>query len=147
MPETLHIASDHAGFALKALVIEHLVRQGRNVRDHGTDSIQSCDYPLFAQAVCKALPERGELGILICGSGIGMSIMANRFHGIRAAVCSNEFLAGAARRHNNANVLCLGARVIGVDLALAIVDAFLQNTFEGGRHQRRIDMFDDEADD
>jgi len=147
MPETIHLASDHAGFTLKTLVIEHLARQGYSVRDHGTDSAQSCDYPVYARAVCKEVLARGEPGILICGSGIGMSMMANRFRGIRAAVCANEFLAGASRRHNNANVLCLGARVIGEDLALAIVDAFLRNDFEGGRHQRRIAMFDGEADD
>jgi ribose 5-phosphate isomerase B len=147
MPQTIHLASDHAGFALKTLVSEHLAKQGYAVRDHGTDSTQSCDYPVYAQAVCKAALARGDPGILICGTGIGMSMMANRFRGIRAAVCSNEFLAGASRRHNNANVLCLGARVIGADLALAVVDAFLRNEFEGGRHQRRIAMFDGEADD
>ena len=147
MPQTIHLASDHAGFALKTLVSEHLAKQGHTVRDHGTGGTQSCDYPVYARAVCQEVLAHGELGILICGSGIGMSMMANRFRGIRAAVCSNEFLAGASRRHNNANVLCLGARVIGVDLALAIVDAFLHNEFEGGRHQRRIAMFDGEADD
>jgi ribose 5-phosphate isomerase B len=146
MPQTIHLASDHAGFDLKSLVSEHLAKQGRTIQDHGAGNTQSCDYPVYAQALCKAVLTSGELGILVCGSGIGMSIMANRFRGIRAAVCANEFLAGAARRHNNANVLCLGARVIGPDLALAVVDAFLQNEFEGGRHQRRIDMFDGEPD-
>jgi ribose 5-phosphate isomerase B len=146
MPQTIHIASDHAGFALKGLVSEHLAKQGRAVQDHGAGDMQSCDYPVYAQALCKAVLAHGDPGILICGSGIGMSMAANRFHGIRAALCANEFLASAARRHNNANVLCLGARVIGPDLALAIVDAFLHNAFEGGRHQRRIAMFDGDPD-
>ena len=142
MPTTIHLASDHAGFALKTTMVEHLVKQGRSVQDHGTDSAQSCDYPVYAQTLCKALLESGGLGILICGSGLGMSMMANRIQGIRAAVCTNEFLASASRRHTNANVLCLGARVVGIGLALAIADAFLRNVFEGGRHQGRIAMLD-----
>jgi len=142
MSKTIHIASDHAGFVLKAAVIEHLTKQGCTVQDHGAHSTQSCDYPVFAQTLCKAVLEHGDPGILICGSGLGMSIMANRFQGIRAAVCTNEFLAAASRRHTDANVLCLGERVVGVGLALAIVDAFLQNAFEGGRHQGRIAMLD-----
>jgi len=146
MSKTIHIASDHAGFALKRAVIEHLAKQDCAVRDHGADSAQSCDYPVYAQALCKAVLAGGDLGILICGSGLGMSMMANRFQGIRAAACTNEFLAGASRRHTDANVLCLGERVVGAGLALAIVDAFLQNTFEGGRHQRRIAMFDHDPD-
>jgi ribose 5-phosphate isomerase B len=146
MPKTIHIASDHAGVALKNFVSAYLAKQDYSIQDHGTDSAQSCDYPVYARAVCKAVLAHGDPGILICGSGIGMSMMANRFRGIRAALCANEFLASAARRHNNANVLCLGARVIGPDLALAIVDAFLHNEFEGGRHQRRIAMFDGDPD-
>ena len=142
MSKTIHLASDHAGFALKSAVIEHLAKQGHAVQDHGTDSTQSCDYPQYAQALCKAVLARGDLGILICGSGLGMSMMANRFRGIRAAVCANEWLAALSRRHNDANVLCLGERVIGAGLALAIVDAFLRNEFEGGRHQGRIAMLD-----
>ncbi|MDR0239702.1 MAG: ribose 5-phosphate isomerase B, partial [Deltaproteobacteria bacterium] len=142
MSKTVHIASDHAGFALKRIVLDHLAKQDRVLRDHGADSTQSCDYPIYAQALCKAVLAGGELGILICGSGLGMSMMANRFRGIRAAVCTNEFLASVARRHNNANVLCLGERVVGAGLALAIVDAFLQNEFEGGRHLGRIAMLD-----
>jgi len=142
MPKTIHIASDHAGFALKTTVIEHLAKQGRTVQDHGTHNTQSCDYPVYAQALCKAVLAHGDPGILICGSGLGMAMMANRFRGIRAAVCTNEFLAAASRRHTDANVLCLGERVIGAGLALTIVDAFLQNAFEGGRHQGRIAMLD-----
>ena len=144
---TIHIASDHAGFSLKNIIIEHL-KADLNciIEDHGTDSTQSCDYPVYAQALCKAVLAGGDFGILICGTGLGMSMMANRFNGIRAAACANEFLAGASRRHNNANVLCLGERVVGPGLALAIVDAFLQNEFEGGRHQGRIVMFDRDMD-
>ena len=142
MSKIIHIASDHAGFALKSAVIAHLAKQGCVVQDHGTDSTQSCDYPVYAQALCKAVLTRGDLGILICGSGLGMSMMANRFRGIRAAVCTNEFLAAVSRRHNNANVLCLGERVVGPGLAFAVVDAFLRDEFEGGRHQDRIAMLD-----
>ena len=146
MSKTIHIASDHGGFALKTTVIEHLVQRNHAVQDHGANNAQSCDYPVYARALCKAVLARDTLGILICGSGLGMSMMANRFRGIRAAACTNEFLAGLSRRHNNANVLCLGARVIGADLALATVDAFCQNEFEGGRHQIRIAMLDDNQD-
>ena len=138
--KTIHLASDHAGFALKSAVIEHLAKQGHAVRDHGTDSTRSCNYPVYAQALCKAVLTLGDLGILICGSGLGMSMMANRFRGIRAAVCANEFLAALARRHNDANVLCLGQRVVGEGLALDIVELFFCTPFEGGRHQRRIDL-------
>jgi ribose 5-phosphate isomerase B len=142
MSKTMHIASDHAGFALKGTVIEHLTKQGYTVQDHGAYGTQSCDYPVYAQALCRAVLAHGDPGILICGSGLGMSMMANRFRGIRAAVCTNELLAAASRRHTDANVLCLGERIIGAGLALAIVDAFLQNAFEGGRHQGRIAMLD-----
>jgi len=142
MPKIIHIASDHAGFALKNSVLAHLAQQGFTVQDHGVSNAHICDYPEYAQALCKAVLAHGDPGILICGSGLGMSMMANRFQGIRAAVCTNEFLAAAARRHTDANVLCLGERVVGPGLACAIVDAFLQNEFENGRHQRRIAMFD-----
>ena len=146
-PHTIHIASDHAGFSLKNTIIDHLKADLKcTIEDHGADNTQSCDYPVFARALCKAVLAGGGLGILVCGSGLGMSMMANRFRGIRAAACANEFLAIAARRHNNANVLCLGERVVGPGLALAIVDAFLQNEFEGGRHQGRIVMFDRDLD-
>ena len=146
MSKRVHIASDHAGFALKTTLIEHLAKLGCTVQDHGAYGTQSCDYPLYAQALCKALLQNGELGILICGSGLGMSMMANRFRGIRAAACANEFLAAAARRHTDANVLCLGERVVGAGLAFSIVDAFLHNEFEGGRHQSRIAMLDCDTD-
>ncbi|MCL1986146.1 MAG: ribose 5-phosphate isomerase B [Betaproteobacteria bacterium] len=142
MLKTVHLASDHAGVALKSTLIEHLATQGYAIQNHGANSIQSCDYPVYAQALCKAVLAHGDLGILICGTGLGMSMMANRFRGIRAAVCTNELLASTSRRHNNANVLCLGERIVGVGLALAIVDTFLQSKFEGGRHQGRLAMLD-----
>ncbi len=142
MSKHVHIASDHAGLALKNLLVEQLSGLDFVVKDHGTSSLQSCDYPIYAQALCRAVLEDGNPGILICGSGLGMSIMANRFKGIRAVVCTNEFMAGVARLHNNANVLCLGSRVLGTDLALSITKTFLAGDFEGGRHQRRIDLLD-----
>ena len=135
----VHLASDHAGHALKDLIARELPRLGFTVTDHGTDSCESCDYPEFAHKLCDAvLAERGR-GILVCGSGIGMSMAANRHDGIRAALCTTELHARLSRLHNDANVLCLGARITGDELALAIVMAFLETSFEGGRHQRRID--------
>lgn len=142
MQQHIHLASDHAGFALKSALALRLSSLGHHVEDHGAHSAESCDYPLFARKACEALLEKGGAAILICGTGIGMSMAANRIAGIRAALCSCEFQAKAARRHNNANALCLGERVIGAGLAFAIVDAFLENVFEGGRHQRRIELFD-----
>lgn len=136
----VHLASDHAGYALKDLLARELAGQGYQVRDHGTDSEASCDYPVFAHRLCAALTAEGGLGILVCGSGIGMSIAANRHADIRAALCTTELHARLSRRHNNANVLCLGARLTGTDLARAITAAFLETGFEGGRHQRRLDQ-------
>ena len=138
----IHIASDHAGFALKAALKKHLAAQGHDVIDHGCDAPASCDYPDFAHKLCNAVLADDGMGILICGTGIGMSIAANRHEGIRAALCTNEFLARATRMHNNANVLCLGERVVGVGLALSITDVFLNTDYEGGRHQRRIDLIE-----
>lgn len=134
----IHIGSDHAGFELKSLLSKSLKNLGFNILDHGTHNTESCDYPLIAQELCKAVESDKSSGILICGTGIGMSIAANRFKGIRAALCMAELQARLARRHNNANILCLGARIIGSELALAIVMAFLESDFEGGRHERRI---------
>ncbi|WP_300926859.1 ribose 5-phosphate isomerase B [uncultured Desulfovibrio sp.] len=135
----VHLASDHAGYALKDLLARELAVRGFTVRDHGTDSRESCDYPVFAHRLCSALLHEGGQGILVCGSGIGMSMAANRHDGIRAALCTTELHARLSRRHNDANVLCLGARITGEELALAIMAAFLETGFEGGRHQRRID--------
>lgn len=135
---TIHLASDHAGFNLKSLLTRHLEKSGHKIVDHGTDSEQSCDYPDYAHALCQAVATSAETGILVCGTGIGMSMAANRHPEIRAALCASELAARLCRQHNNANVLCLGARVTGEELALAIVDAFLSAGFEGGRHERRI---------
>ena len=136
--KTLHIASDHAGFSLKEEVKRDLAAQGYELVDHGTDAVTSCDYPIFAHALCEALLKDNAQGILICGTGIGMSMAANRHAGIRAALCTTELHAKQSRKHNNANVLCLGARMTGVELAKAIIQAFLATDFDGGRHERRI---------
>ena len=138
--QTIHIASDHAGYALKTHLVQFLAQKGINVVDEGTNSTDSCDYPVLAHKLCAAVEKEQGTGILICGTGIGISIAANRHAGIRAALCATELQARLSRQHNNANVLCLGARIIGVELAQAIVEAFLEGSFEGGRHQRRIDM-------
>ena len=139
MNTRLHIASDHAGLALKTAIGRRLAQQGYDIVDHGTHNDASCDYPAFAHALSRAVEEENGRGILICGTGIGMSVAANRHAGIRAALCTTELHARLARRHNDANVLCLGARMTGDILAQAITDAFLATEFEGGRHQRRLD--------
>ena len=146
MNDTIFIASDHGGFVLTAAVADHLVRKGLSVNDMGPQSAASTDYPAHAAELCaRVLAEPGSLGILICGTGIGMSITANRFRGIRAALCHNEFSARMGRAHNDANVLCLGERVLGTGMALGIVDVFLASRFEGERHKRRIDLIDELA--
>jgi len=142
MDRTVVIGSDHAGFALKDTLKGVITGLGREVVDVGTDSLASCDYPVYAFKVCDLVLEKGCLGILICGSGLGMSMAANRRKGIRAALCANEWMARATRQHNDANVLCLGERWVGVSLAEAIARVFLTTDFEGGRHQRRIDLID-----
>lgn len=131
------IAADHAGFDLKKLLIFELKKMGFEPVDLGTDSAtKSVDYPDFAQKLCKKLKK--EFGILICGSGIGISIAANRFKHIRAALCHNVKSAKLTRAHNDANVLCLGSRMISEKTALSIVKAFLNTKFEGERHERRV---------
>ena len=137
------IGSDHGGYELKLEVIKHLKDRGFEVKDYGCDSTASCDYPLYAKAVSKAVVSgECELGILICGTGIGMSMAANKVEGIRAALCSDCLSAHATKEHNNANVLCMGARTIGPGLALMIVDEFVDTPFsEDERHIRRINMF------
>lgn len=136
----LAIASDHGGYALKEAMKKHLKSQNIAFVDCGTDSEDSCDYPVFAEKACR-LVQQGEadFGVLICGTGIGMSITANKMNGIRAALCGETFSAHFTRAHNDANVLCMGARVTGAGLAEMILDEFLNTPFEGGRHQRRID--------
>lgn len=142
MPQLVHLASDHVGFSLKSAIILHLSSLDHHVEDHGTHSAERCDYPTFARRLCHAVLNKGGSGILICGTGAGMSMAANRIPGIRAALCSCEFLARATRQHNDANVLCLGERITGKGLAFAIVDGFLSTNFEGGRHQRRVVLLD-----
>jgi len=137
--KTAVIGSDHAGFELKERIKEHLKQIGYEVVDEGTSSSDSVDYPDFAAKTASESLKRACVGIVICGTGIGASIAANKVKGIRAALCHDGYTAIYARRHNNANVLALGGRVIGVDLAIQIVDLFLGTEFDGGRHQRRID--------
>ncbi len=134
------IGSDHAGYGLKQKIQEHLAARGIEVMDVGTDAPVSCNYTLYAHALCEAIVQgEASLGILICGTGIGMSMAANKHPGIRAAACENTFSARMTRMHNDANVLCLGERVIGYGLACDMVDLFLDTPFEGGRHQPRVD--------
>ena len=134
------MGSDHAGYNLKLKVKAHLESRGFEVLDVGTNSPESCNYTVYAHALCEAI-QKGEapLGILVCGTGIGMSMAANKHKGIRAACCENTFSARMTRMHNNANVLCFGERVIGYGLACDIVDQFVDTAFEGGRHQARVD--------
>ena len=139
------IGSDHGGFELKEKLMEHLSERGLEYKDFGTYSSASCDYPVYAKAVANAVAS-GECdrGIIICGTGIGISIAANKVHGIRAALCGDCFSAEATRQHNDANVLCMGARVVGEGLALKIADTFLDTPFSNDeRHIRRIEMIED----
>ena len=134
------VGSDHAGFGLKQKIKEHLASRGIEVMDVGTDAPTSCNYTVFAHALCEAVTSgEAPLGILIWGTGIGMSMAANKHPGIRAAACENTFSARMTRMHNDANVLCLGERVIGYGLACDMVDLFIDTPFEGGRHQARVD--------
>lgn len=134
------IGSDHGGFELKGHIIKHLEERGIEVRDFGVYTEDSVDYPDCAKPVCRAvLTGEAERGILICGTGIGISMAANKFNGIRAALCGDVFSAKMAKEHNNANIICLGGRVTGRELAFMIVDTFLNASFQGGRHQTRID--------
>ncbi len=138
------IGSDHGGFALKQALMKHLDERGLEYRDFGTYSEASCDYPVYAKAVAQAVAG-GECsrGILICGTGIGVCITANKVPGIRAALCGDCFSAEATRQHNDANILCMGARVVGEGLALRIADIFLDTPFsEDERHKRRISMIE-----
>jgi ribose 5-phosphate isomerase B len=134
------IASDHAGFELKEAVREHLISLGHEVIDFGTDSTESTDYPDYAvPAACAVARGEVERGVLICGSGQGMVMTANRVHGVRAALAWQPEIARLSRQHNDANVLALPARFVGIEQALEIVDAWFDTEFEGGRHERRIE--------
>ena len=141
--EVIGVGCDHAGLDLKRSLVSELERRGFAVRDFGTNTTESCDYPDFAHALGEALA-RGELarGLLVCGTGVGMSMAANRNPAVRAVVCSEPFSARAARQHNDANVLCLGARVVGQGTAIDVLDAFLNAQFEGGRHAPRVAKLD-----
>lgn len=138
------LGADHGGFSLKEVLKEHLTKKGIEVIDKGCFSTESVDYPIYAKYVAESiLNNEADFGVIICGTGLGISISANRFKGIRAALCYNTTMAKLAREHNNANVLAMGARMTGDVLAIEILEQFLSTNFEGGRHQRRIDMIED----
>ena len=136
----LAIGCDHGGFELKNYIIKHMEERGIELKDFGTYDENSCDYPDIAEKVCHSITS-GECdrGILVCGTGIGMSIAANKIKGIRAALCTDVYSAKMTKQHNNSNVICLGGRVTGREVAFMIVDTWYDETFLGGRHQNRID--------
>jgi len=139
----LAIGCDHVGYELKDHIIAHLTEKGYECVDYGCNGPESVDYPIYGEKVGRAVASgECELGILICGTGIGISLAANKVKGVRAAVCSEPYSAELTRRHNNANIIAFGARVVGLGTALSIVDAFLGAEFEGGRHARRVDLFE-----
>ncbi len=139
MERKVVIACDHAGNEVKDAIIQNLRTQGYEVTDFGCDGTGSVNYPDYAQLVCRAVQQNeAPFGILICGTGIGMSMAANKHRGIRAALCENTFSAEMTRRHNDANVLCLGARVISAEKAVSLVNLFLTTPYEGGRHDVRV---------
>lgn len=135
------IGCDHVGYPMKLHMVRYLQEKGYDVADCGTGSAESCDYPIYGQRVAGSVKSgRADLGILICGTGVGISLAANKVDGIRAVVCSEPYTAALSRRHNDTNILAFGARVVGEAVAEQIVDAFLDAEFEGGRHQKRVDM-------
>ena len=135
------IGNDHAAVEMKWVIKEYLESLGHEVVNYGTDTEESCDYPIYGEKVGRAVVSREvERGILICGTGVGISISANKVKGVRAVVCSEPFSAKLSRMHNNTNILAFGARVVGTELAKMIVDEWLAAEFEGGRHQRRVDL-------
>lgn len=137
------VASDHGGFALKEKVKEHLIQRGFEVQDLGTNSEESVDYPAYGKACGEAVASgKADLGVVVCGTGIGISIAANKVKGVRCGLCTSVEMAHLTKQHNNANILALGGRTTEPDLALRIVDEWLDTEFEGGRHQRRVDMLD-----
>ena len=137
------VASDHGGFALKEKVKEHLMQRGFEVEDLGTHSEDSVDYPAYGKACGETVASgKADLGVVVCGTGIGISIAANKVKGIRCGLCTSVEMAHLTKQHNNANILALGGRTTEPDLALKIVDEWLDTEFEGGRHQRRVDMLD-----
>lgn len=136
------IGSDHAGYGLKLKIVDYLKSKGWEVTDVGTNTPDRCDYPVYAHALCQKIQSgEFEVGILICGTGVGMSMAANKHKGIRAACCSDTFSARLTRMHNDANVLCFGERVVGYGLACDLVDNFLDAEFEGMQHAERVKIF------
>ena len=141
---TIAIGNDHAATAYKNRLAEHLKEKGFEVINFGTDTTESCDYPVFAKKVGKAVVSgEADFGILICATGIGMSIAANKVKGVRASLCTDLVMAEYTRLHNDSNVLCMGARIIAYEMAEMIADKYLSTKFEGGRHQRRVDMIEE----
>ncbi|NIZ47187.1 ribose 5-phosphate isomerase B [Entomospira nematocerorum] len=139
------IGSDHAGFELKQELMKFLEQKGYSVEDHGTHSLESCDYPVYGKMVAQAVVSgMSDLGLLICGTGVGISLAANKVSGIRAVVCSEPYTALMSRQHNNTNVLALGARVVGVDVAKMIVETWLNASFLEGRHAQRVAMIEND---
>ena len=135
------IGNDHSALELKAEIIEFLKEKGHEVVDYGTKTSESCDYPVYGEIVGRAVVSKEvDCGILICGTGLGISLAANKVKGVRAVVCSEPYSAKLSRQHNNTNILAFGARVIGIELAKMIIDEWLNAEFEGGRHQTRVDM-------
>ena len=138
------VGSDHGGFALKTAVAAHLKGRGYEVLDMGTYSEESVDYPIYGKKTAEAVASgEADLGVVCCGTGIGIGIAANKVHGIRCATITNEYMAEMTKRHNNANMIALGGRVLELEHALKLVDIWLDTDFEGGRHQRRVDMLDE----
>ncbi len=138
------ITNDHAATGMKKELVAYLEEKGYEVVNFGTDDTASCDYPVYAEKLANAVAAgEVEKGIAICGSGVGMSIVCNKVNGVRCCHCSETYSAEYSRRHNNANIVAFGARVIGIDIAKQIVDTFLTTEFEGGRHQRRVDLIAD----
>lgn len=137
------IGNDHAATDYKNEIVKFLEKEGHEVINLGTDSHESVDYPVFAKKVCNVVVEKeADFGILLCGTGIGVSIAANKVEGIRAALLYNEYSARLTKQHNNANVIAFGARVMGIDLILSCIKAYMESEYEGGRHKRRIDMLE-----
>ena len=138
------IANDHTALEMKKDIIAYLESKGHEIVDYGTDSTESTDYPIWGEKVANAVASgEVEKGIAICGTGLGISLACNKVNGIRACVCSEPYIARYSRLHNNCNIICFGARVIGIEMAKMIVDEFFETEFEGGRHQRRVDMIMD----
>ena len=138
------IANDHTALEMKKDIIAYLESKGHEIVDYGTDSTESTDYPIWGEKVANAVASgEVEKGIAICGTGLGISLACNKVNGIRACVCSEPYTARYSRLHNNCNIICFGARVIGIEMAKIIVDEFFETEFEGGRHQRRVDMIMD----